>query len=1369
MLVQSNAMRLCLVLPACCIAAASTFGYDEVVGEIAPVHFPHELSPEDLIVTYVDEMVSYEPRSLEIGDFDQFNTLFANAQLKLPDAEVSDSGLTLTITNLVCSSVYIGDVQSNYTSFQENGLDVLAYTVSAYPISITCSADYTFKVLFVPGKGRFTAVAENTRAETRIDLSGGGTFADGPPTVASVEYCNADINTNGNISFEGATLQRLLNLFKQLISNVVDNYAADALCNLLSSSGPEALGNLLNQTNTRLDNWMLLETGELADPLFVEQSFVIPESVTLIDFQPPTNGTDASVSDVFVRFLKNEADGLFGDAVIDPVTGQSDLAINAFLRKTLINETTGSWIVDLAAFSDFNPILFQSNGKLTESLLTITGAEIIGLDTLQTFQPFEDIGSYTVSNTLQWESLSMAIALTVDIRPSTRPDSILVNPDPVNIVEEITIRIDWTNVNVDLAIFMPIDKDLFESLSLGSILSTKNVLPCFLSTLNSLEISGLNVTVSDISVPTLEGFVSPGIDRLVTQLAEAAFAAYKPSFLRALPGLFQGPIRTMIKSRLIDSLVDIGDTDQCLKTTVPDGTSGTPAFLDFRDMFLSPSDAAAAGATGLQPYGNIGPLAYNFVQNRFNEMSEDGSPKFNQMVIQQFTKSQSGTPGVIRFSKNLFEFGTSDNSTLGTGRSLIGNLLDNLYFRMGDIRLSNVDSVSYPFEILNLTDSASVLRNGITLGSELERSLNFTIRITAGPSDSLNEIDFSASIDTLKINADIQALVVANRFLQFPLGDIMNYNCWLSILSSIELNADGFADSKAVRSLSLVDVVTSISSVALSFDCVSCVTAGTSLLPEILQIMEDGDILSTLAKRLPALLDSLSMSATTQTFFDRMVAESGKFCPSSSFYAADAVKADYRALGFPALDSLSIDTVLFASILAVQVGFVIFAETQRTSVIAASNPLSVQSEFVPPADIRLLDWTDIGNSTGLGRIADDIFAKARAFLSGNFDSVLDFEEIFDGVLGNDGVLNLVTDFKLVNDGISLSVDSVQIRGIDAISIIDVLKPIAAQTLSVTAFVETLDVAVVLKAGVASSSDPPQIITTSLSFQNVSLAIALFAAMDLDKIGALQLGLLFDTKRIIQCLLSTAYRFEITQMKVSMGSFSSPVFVGFENDTASVLAEGTGVIVDRFRGEILEAIPKIFDGVGRNFLSRFLDSMDQCNSVSDINENEFIDFRDLLLTPAESMAFGGSGQSQYGKLVRTAFSLIEDKLFAIDQETGLARINDGLIGDLTQSQSGKAGSLFFDGDLLNSEQRIRAGGLDAKFRLRLYDAYINNLDTIGTPIVLLEPMNGQPYLLNNSGTIGLSRPLVLGVRLFFGLANEGAFSWQRFVCSFLDCL
>ena len=1362
------------------------------------VPLPYGLQTEDLVITYLNEISGRETtstttdndmeqpherqkqkqpqinRKLEIGDFQRFNELFANAQLLLPPAEVSENGLTLNIQNLICTGITVGDIQTNYTVFSDtanNNQDTLAYTLSAFPISITCSADYTFKFLFVDGKGRFTAVAENTRAETRLDLFGtSGSFTNGPPTTASVEYCNAAINTNGNISFEGATLQRILNLFKQIISNLVDKYAADAVCNLLSESGPELFNNILNQTKVRLDTWLLPGGDELSNPLYVEQTYVVPDGVILIHFQNP-NSTNSSISEIFVRFLK-EADTLFGNTVIDPVTGDSDLGINAFLRKTLIDTETGAWIVDLSKLTAFNPVILESHDKLTQSSVVITGAKVVGIDTLQTFSPFIDIGAHTVSNALTWESLSMEIAMTVDIKPSTRSDSILYNPDPVNIIEEITIRVDFTDINVDMAIFMPIDQTKFESISLGSLLSTNNILPCFLSAMTALEVSGLNVTIADISVPILEGFVSPGIDRVVSQLAEAAFLAYEPTLLRAMPGLFQGPIRTMLKARLMDSLLEVGDSSKCPQINIEPDASGQPALLDFRDLFLLPDNAVAAGATGLQPYGNVGHLAYDLIQDRFNEVAANGLPKINEILIEPFTKSQSGVPGMIQFPIKLFEFGTNGNTN---ARALVNDPLFNstgaLHFSLGNISVSNANSIAFPMELLNLTDSSSVLRNKFLMG--VGSPLNFTFHVSAGFENTLNEIDIIMSMEALSLAADIGATIDANRFLQFPLGNILNYNCWLASLQAVELDAEGVAlDSTGARSLTLVKFASSILSLVVSAKCIACSSPGTMLLPEILQILNDVEAISTLRDRLPSVLDSLSMSSTTQTFFDRLVADAPKFCPSSPSYSVDAVKMKYEALGFPALTTESIDTLLYTGILAVEVAFIVFAETQRLSNTTITSPLSAQDSFIPPDNIRLLDWTDIGNSTGLGATADQLFDQLRGFLGGTEESGFDFDKILGGLLNDDGALELQTNFEWANDGIVLALDSVLIRGLDNFALADVLEPIGAQTLSISAEFDTLEIDLVLSAGVPSSADPPQMVAISLSMQNVSVSIALFIAVDLDKLGALELGSLFETKSLVQCLLSTAHVFEIPQMAVSIGSFLNPTVEGLLTDTGAAVTLATETLFNRFKADIVEAIPKIFNGVGKNFLSNILDSPNEqsCQAVlREPLEGAVVDFRDLLLPKNESISLGGSGDSQYGNLISSAFSLLKDELFATDPKSGLAIINTKLIDSLTKTQSGTPGRLFFPGDLFNSERRVQAGGLDAKVRLRAYDAYINNLDTIGTPLTILEPINGAPTLLNNSAQIGVNRTLQLGIRFVFGISDEGTDKIYFYKCSPLSKL
>ena len=1358
----------------------STEEEDRIISYNVPL--PLDLQPDDLFITYRNDelpngsrVVSHDlpqqrherqgslehliHRMLEIGDFQRFNELFANAQLLLPPAEVSESGLTLNIQNLICTGITVGDIQTNYTVFADsanNNQDTLAYTVSAFPVSITCSADYTFDLfLGLGGKGRFTAVAAESLAETRIDLFGNaGSFTNGPPTNASVEYCNAAINTNGNISFEGATIQRILTLFKQLISNLVDKYAAEAVCNLLSESGPTLFNDLLNETKVRLDTWLSPGGEELTNPLYTEQTYVVPDDITLIHLQNP-NSTNSSVSEMFVRFLK-QADTLFGNTVVDPVSGESDLGINTFLRKTLLDNETGAWNVDFSKLSTFNPVILESHGKLTQSSVVITAAKIVGIDTLQTFNPFVEIGAYTVSNTLSWESLSMEIAMTVDIKPSTRSDSILYNPDPVNIIENIIIRVDFTNVNVDVAIFMPIDQTKFENIMLGSILSTKNILPCFLATMTELEVSGLNVTIADISVPTLEGFVSPGIDRVVSQLAEAAFAAYEPTLLRALPGLFQGPIRTMLK---MDSFLEIGEASECPQITIEPDASGQPVTLDFRDLFLQPNDAIAAGATGQQPYGNIGYIAYDLILDRFNEVGANGLPKINELVIESFTKSQSGVPGLIQFPNTLFEFGGNNSTDVGSRVLADISLFKTtgaLQFSLGDIRVNNVNSIAFPMELLNLTDSPSVLRNKISMG--VDSPLNITLGIAAGFDGTLNEIDIVLSIGALSLAADIGALLDANRFLQFPLGNIMNYNCWLATLTPVELNSEGFAlDSSTARSLSLVDFTSTMSSFFMTVQCKNCISPGTKLLPELVQILEDVEAISTLGDRLPSLLNSLAMSSTTQTFFDRLVDDAAKFCPSSPLYSVDAVKTKYDALGFPALTSESIDTLLYTGILAVEVAFIVFAETQRLSNVTLTSPLSAQDAFVPPGNVRLLDWTDIGNSTGLGATADQIFNQLRGFLGGAEDSGFDFDKILGGLLNEDGSIELQTNFEWENEGIVVALDSVRIHGLDNFSLGDVLEPIGTQTLSVSAEFKTLDIDLVLSASVPSSTDPPQIVAMSLSMQNVSASIALFVAVDLDKLGALELGSLFETKSILQCLLSTTHAFEIPQMKITVGSFSNPSIEGLQTDTGAAITLATETLFNRFKPDIIEAIPKIFDGVGKDFLANILDSPDERSCQAVIREplaGAAIDFRDLFLPQNESISLGGSGNAQYGNLISSVFTLIKQEMFAVDPNSGLAAINTKLIDDFTKSQSGTPGRLFFPGDILNSERRVRAGGLDAKVRLRAYDAFINNLDTMGTPLTILEPISGEPNMLNNSAEIGVNRTLQLGIRFFFGISNEG---------------
>jgi ribosomal protein S10 len=176
-----------------------------------------------------------ERRRLAIGDFARFNELFSGAELLLVDSiNIGENLIKLTISNLVCRNINLGDMQTNYSIFSANGIDTMAYTINIDPFSMTCEGEYRYVMSlgFLPdieGSGNFVAVADNNAVVTRIDLSGPSTFAQEPPSTAVVNSCDVNINTNGNIEFEGTTFQRLLDLdaVQNLISNLVDDRAKD--------------------------------------------------------------------------------------------------------------------------------------------------------------------------------------------------------------------------------------------------------------------------------------------------------------------------------------------------------------------------------------------------------------------------------------------------------------------------------------------------------------------------------------------------------------------------------------------------------------------------------------------------------------------------------------------------------------------------------------------------------------------------------------------------------------------------------------------------------------------------------------------------------------------------------------------------------------------------------------------------------------------------------------------------------------------------------------------------------------------------------------------------------------------------------------
>ena len=243
-----------------------------------------------------------------------------------------------------------------------------------------------------------------------------------------------------------------------------DAISISAICNEFSIFGPDFFGGLLEDLNTRYAEWEGPLASELADPLFPERNFTVPNGVDLISFQPTDGDAPAeSIADLFVGLLKDE-DALFGATEVDPVTGKTELGINLFIRDSLLNEQ-GVFSLDIEELRpDVDPVVFDGEDRLTKTNITIDSIQVDGLDTLQTFNAFQTVGEYTLSNDLMWDRLALKANLTVSIQPSTLPNSMIVSPRPIRIVEKITVGLNMTLLDVGLSLFLAVDRTKFDDL-----------------------------------------------------------------------------------------------------------------------------------------------------------------------------------------------------------------------------------------------------------------------------------------------------------------------------------------------------------------------------------------------------------------------------------------------------------------------------------------------------------------------------------------------------------------------------------------------------------------------------------------------------------------------------------------------------------------------------------------------------------------------------------------------------------------------------------------------------------------------------------------------------------------------------------------
>ena len=356
----------------------------------------------------------------------------------------------------------------------------------------------------------------------------------------------------------------------------------------------------------------------------------------------------------------------------------------------------------------------------------------------------------------------------------------------------------------------------------------------------------------------------------------------------------------------------------------------------------------------------------------------------------------------------------------------------------------------------------------------------------------------------------------------------------------------------------------------------------------------------------------------------------------------------------------------------------------------------------------------------------------------------------------DGAVSNITEMEV-------RIDRVKLQGLDTFTRFDSFDVLGEYTLQGSFALKymILEFDVFIAVGPPGSDEKvEETITVSSRFDDLSFSFAGLVAVRSASLGALQLSNLLDPSAIIPCFFSTAEALNITSLNATVGSISDLAIRDFESPgLARVITTGIEGLYQLFNDVFVAALPGLFQTTVKDLVNEQIALNMNGAGCVDFNiptgTSELVDFRDLFYEPSKAKSLGGSGAQPYGVITKLVRDLVDDLLLSTDPSTGMPRINKELIVPLTHFLSGSDGQFKFNGTLLSFRRGVDFGEFSSEIVFEVYDAKIDNIDSIVSPLVLLQPTNRSGSELDNDVTFGLNdRPLQGSARVFVSMQGEG---------------
>ncbi len=146
-----------------------------------------------------------------------------------------------------------------------------------------------------------------------------------------------------------------------------------------------------------------------------------------------------------------------------------------------------------------------------------------------------------------------------------------------------------------------------------------------------------------------------------------------------------------------------------------------------------------------------------------------------------------------------------------------------------------------------------------------------------------NVIELSLSLGGV-VNAAAHLSIIENTFMNFPIEDMLNPYCWLSLMPPPELDAKGVRLETSDPPFALEDLGLILSALRLNVTCISCTSPLFEELASLLSSPEAVSDVRDIINRVVNYVTNLLGGSFLQVQIDRILAESPLLCPHNQAY-----------------------------------------------------------------------------------------------------------------------------------------------------------------------------------------------------------------------------------------------------------------------------------------------------------------------------------------------------------------------------------------------------------------------------------------------------------------------------------------------------